>query len=86
MKKLMSTLILGSMLLVGCSPSIKDMEERNESRNSDFIILDKLSEFVFVVKDKNTGCQYIQSQSSDMYYQYSPYYKEDGKVGGCGEK
>lgn len=83
MKKIILTIPLIATCLYGCNPSVEDMDSRNDRNNSQFEVKQELAKFVFLVEDRETGCQYIQSQSSDFYYQYSPYYDGNGKVLGC---
>lgn len=83
MKKSMLLIGILSVGLVGCSPSVNEMQVRNDERESIFIVKEELADFNFLVEDKNTGCYYIQSQSTSMYYHYSPYYDQNGKIQGC---
>lgn len=83
MKKTILVVLMLATCLYGCAPNVDDMEERNQNNNSQFKVKEELSKFVFLVEDEVTGCNYIQSQSTSLYYHYSPYYDENGEVLGC---
>lgn len=83
MKKLLAISAITIMALAGCTNNV---EETNKSRNSIFTVVEKASDYDYIVKDTTTGCYYIQSLASYGYYVYTPYVGEDSKVIGCGQK
>lgn len=70
--------------LFGCDVSSEEMNSVNIDRKTIFEVVEKVGNYEFIVKDKKTGCHYIQSVTYSGYLSYSPYYNEEGIVLGCG--
>lgn len=79
MKKLALIGITAVALLSGCG-----YETGEVVQNGRFIDVGDLGDGYDLLRDKETGCVYIQEHSAHAY-PLTPYYGEDGEVVGCGE-
>ena len=77
MKKTIVTLLLLTLLIIGCNRST------GNPFNSDLVDIGDLGKGYDLVRDTNTGCVYIMETYSTTL---TPYYDENGSVTGCGEE
>lgn len=80
MKKLLLVLGLSVLALIGCN------NETGEVLNSGLVDIGDLGSGYDLIRDSETGCVYIYQSNSSYSTPLTPYYGEDGKVVGCGEK
>lgn len=81
MKKLLLIGGLTTVLLAGCTYN----SDTGQEINSELVDIGNLGENYDLIKDKSTGCVYIQEGVAHSY-PLTPYYGEDGQVVGCGKQ
>lgn len=77
MKKLL-LVGLTSIMLAGCGAE-------TSGDSGELVDIGDLGKGYNLIRDTNTGCIYIQEGMAHSY-PLTPYFNEDGKVSGCGEK
>lgn len=81
MKKLLLIGGLTAILLTGCSGNA----ETGTQVNSNLVDVGDLGDGYDLMRDTKTGCVYIQEFLGHSH-PLTPYYNEEGKVEGCGQK